>query len=262
MSEQTQRYRDGPGYDRGIGEWSRLMGKVFLEWLAPDRGWRWIDIGCGTGAFTQQVIDLAAPSQIDGIDPSEQQLAIARKRVYTASVTFHQCNASALPFAEDNFDAAVMALVLPFVPEPAKGVAEMVRVVAPGGVVAAYMWDQLREGGFPSEPIVAELRGMGVNHPAPPSVGATRMEMLPELWINAGLHAVETREISVERTFADFDEFWTLSTGSNIGQTISAMADGEPKRLKERVRSRLEADTAGRITFSSRANAIKGRVPR
>ena len=167
----------------------------------------------------------------------------------------------ALPFSEDRFDAAVMALVIFFVPDPAKGVAEMVRVVRPGGTVAAYAWDMLG-GGFPPEPIRAEMRAMGVTPLRPPSSGASRMEALRDLWTGAGLDAVETREITVQRTFADFDDFWTTNLlGSSVGPTVAAMAPGDVERLKTRVRARLPADAAGRITYSARANAIKGRVP-
>jgi hypothetical protein len=96
------------------------------------------------------------------------------------------------------------------VPEPAKGVAEMARVVRPGGVIATYAWDLLG-GGFPLEPIQAELRGMGISPVLPPSAPASRIEALRTLWTGAGVTAIETREISVQRTFANFDEFWAIA---------------------------------------------------
>jgi ubiquinone/menaquinone biosynthesis C-methylase UbiE len=167
----------------------------------------------------------------------------------------------ALPFFEKRFDAAVMALVLFFVPEPARGVAEMVRVVRPGGTVAAYVWDMLG-GGFPFEPIYAELRAVGVVPPLPPSVGASRADALRDLWTGAGLEAVEVREIIVQRTFSDFDDFWSKTTIlGTMRPSIAAMARDEAERFKERVRARLPPDSEGRITYSARANAIKGRVP-
>ena len=145
----------------------------------------------------------------------------------------------ALPFAEDRFDAAVMALVLFFVPDPAKGVAEMVRVVCPGGTVATYVWDMLG-GGFPLEPIHVEMRAMGVTPLRPPRFDASRMEALRDLWTGAGLDAIETREITVHRTFADFDDFWTINLkGSCVGPTVAAMASGDVELLKKRVRARL-----------------------
>jgi SAM-dependent methyltransferase len=104
----------------------------------------------------------------------------------------------ALPFPDNGFDAAVMALVIFFVPEPAKGLAEMVRVVRPGGMVAAYAWDMLG-GGFPFAPLQAEVRALGITPPQPPSAAVSRMDALRDLWADAGLESVETREITVQR---------------------------------------------------------------
>ena len=89
------------------------------------------------------------------------------------------------------------------------------------------------------------------------------MEALRDLWTRAGLEAVETREITVQRTFADFDDFWATNLkGSSVGPTVAAMAFGDAEMLKTRVRARLPADTGGRITYGARANAIKGHLPR
>ena len=166
-----------------------------------------------------------------------------------------------LPFSDNRFDVAVMALVIFFVPDPAVGVAEMARVVRPGGMVAAYAWDMLG-GGFPFDPIQAELRAVGIEPLLPPSVSASRMEALRNLWTGAGLKSVQIREITVQRTFADFDDFWRLSTMSGgIRPTLAAMGSRDVERLRDRVRARLPADAAGRITYVARAHAVKGSVP-
>jgi SAM-dependent methyltransferase len=261
MAEHQIRFDDGAAYERMMGVWTRLAGDVFLDWLAPRPGLRWIDIGCGNGAFTELLIERCAPAEVQGIDPSEAQLAFARARPAGRVAQFQQGNAMALPFPEARFDAAIMALVIFFVSEPVKGVAEMVRVVSPGGTVAAYAWDMVG-GGFPGEPIQAEMRAMGIRPLLPPSFGASRMEVLRELWTGAGLDAVETREITVMRTFPDFDDFWTASLlGGSIGPIVATMAPADAERLKARVRARLPADEAGHITYAGRANAVKGRRP-
>lgn len=165
----------------------------------------------------------------------------------------------ALPFSDNKFNAAAMALVIFFVPNPRKGVAEMVRVVRPGGIVAAYAWDILG-GGFPNEPIMAGMRAAGLSPPLPPRSGASRMEALNELWRR--LDAVETREITVQRTFRDFEDCWTTSVlGTNVRPVVAAMSSGEVEQLKSCVRAGLPADAAGSITCGARANAIKGRGP-
>ena len=167
-----------------------------------------------------------------------------------------------LPFPAGRFDAAVMALVLIFVPEPAKGVAEMVRVVRPGGTIATYMWDMMG-GGFPLDPILVEMRAMGLAPLRPPQIEASRREALQGLWTGARLEAVETREITVHRTFRDFDDFWTTNLKfASLGPMIAAMASADLEALKQRVRAALAVDAEGRITYAARANAIKGRLPR
>ena len=261
MVEQKIRFDDGAAYEQMMGIWSRFAGEVFLDWLAPPSGLRWIDIGCGTGAFTELLVERCAPVEVQGIDPSEGQLAFARTRLALRAAELRQGDAMALPFHADRFDAAVMALVLVFVPEPAKGIAEMVRVVRPGGTVATYMWDMLG-GGFPLDPILVEMRAMGLTPPRPPQMEASQMEMLHHLWTGAGITTVETREITVRRTFADFDDFWMTNLKSpSIGATITTMAPGDVERLKSRVRARLAGDADGRITYSARAHAIRGHVP-
>jgi SAM-dependent methyltransferase len=262
MTQQQIRFDDGAAYERMMGTWSRLAGDVFLEWLAPAPGLRWIDVGCGNGAFTELIVERCRPAEVQGIDPSEGQLAFARTRPAGRMANFRQGDALALPFPQAAFDAAVMALVIFFVPDPAKGVAEMMRVVRPGGTVAAYAWDILG-GGFPLEPLRIEMRALGITPLNPPSAAASRMDALKELWAGAGLTAIETREIIVQRTFANFDDFWATSLmGASVGPTIAALPPGDVELLKTRVRARLPADSAGRIAYQARANAIKGRVPK
>ena len=261
MPQHQFRFDDGAAYERMMGVWSRLAGEVFLDWLAPPPGLRWLDIGCGSGAFTELLGERCAPAELHGIDPSEGQLRFARTRPVARIASFRQGDAMALPFPDNSFDAAVMALVIFFVPDPAKSVAEMARVARPGGLVATYAWDQM-EGGTPQAPIQAELRAMGYRPSRPPSAEASRMAALRELWSGAGIAALETREIEVTRSFADFDDFWSASaTGPSIAPILATMSAGEIEQLQARLRRRLPPGSAGRIAYAGRANAIKGRVP-
>jgi ubiquinone/menaquinone biosynthesis C-methylase UbiE len=131
MSDKTFKYNDGTAYERGMAPWSRLVGDVFPDWLALSDGLGWVDVGCGNGAFTELIMQKCHPIAVEGIDPSEGQLEFARNRASAQLANFRQGDAMALPFPEDSFDAATKALVIFFVPDPAKGVAEMLRVVRP-----------------------------------------------------------------------------------------------------------------------------------
>jgi ubiquinone/menaquinone biosynthesis C-methylase UbiE len=261
MAEPQIRFDDGAGYERMMGKWSRLAGEVFLDWLKPASGLRWIDVGCGNGAFTELLAERCAPAEIQGVDPSESQLAFARARHSAGIAQFRQGDAMALPFADNSFDAAVMALVIFFVPEPSAGVAEMARVVRPGGQMVSYAWD-IEGGGFPNEPLLAEMRAMGLPPIRPPSAAASRAENLHALWTGAGLDRIETREITVQRTFTDFDDFWGAALlGASIKATVAKMMPEQLEHLKESVRKQLGADHGRPLSLSARANAISGRVP-
>jgi SAM-dependent methyltransferase len=258
MSQSPIRFDDGAAYERGMGVWSRIAGEVFLDWLAPALGWRWVDVGCGNGAFTELLMQHHAPAEAQGIDPSGPQLAFARTRPGAAGAAFQEGDAMALPFEADRFDAAVMALVIFFVPEPVRGVAEMVR---PGGLVAAYAWD-MAGGGFPFGPVQEEFRSMGFTPAMPPSADASRIDVLRGLWRAAGLTAVETREITVQRQFADFEDFWASTTGmGNQKATLAQMTPADVEAMKARLRAALPADASGRVTHTARANAIRGIMP-
>lgn len=261
MTEPQIRFDDGAAYEDFMGKWSQLAGDTFLHWLAPPPGLNWLDVGCGNGAFTELLVARCAPVAVHGIDPSPEQIAWARTRLPGGAVQFEVGDAQALPYAGRAFDAAVMALVIFFVPDPAKGVAEMARVVRPGGSVSAYAWDILG-GGFPFAALQQEMAALGVPPLWPPSAEASRLDAMRALWAGAGLVQVETREIVVERTFADFASFWRIAqSGPRLAPRLAAMPPDDVARLQQRLRERLGADAEGRITYSARANAIKGVVP-
>jgi len=168
----------------------------------------------------------------------------------------------ALPWPDASFDAATTALVIFFVPEPARCVAELARVVRPGGSVSSYAWD-IVGGGFPLTMLQEEIAIMFNKPPLwPPSADAARIEALQSLWTGAGLVDVETTAFTVERTYRSFDEWWAIAqTGPRLAPFFAAMAPAQFAELRERMRARLGADANGTITTSARANAVRGRVP-
>jgi ubiquinone/menaquinone biosynthesis C-methylase UbiE len=254
-------FDDGAGYERYMGVWSQRVGSQFLNWLAPQPALRWLDVGCGNGAFTELLLERCAPASVWGIDPSDAQLAFARARFAPDQAQFRQAGATALPFDDDAFDVAVMPLVIFFVPDPARGVAEMVRVVCAGGTVASYAWD-MAGGGFPYHTLQSEMRDMGVVVPTPPSPDASELDIVRDLWSTAGLHEIETRIFTVERTFTDFDDYWaTVQHAPSAGRQLTAMTADEIAHLQARMRALLPADASGRIACTARAHAVTGRVP-
>lgn len=256
------RFDDGARYERYMGIWSRLAGDRFLDWLAAAPGLDWLDVGCGNGAFTQALIARCAPARVYGIDPSVPQLTHARARLAGDAAQFLAGDAMALPFPAASVDALVMPLVIFFVPDPARGVAEMARVGRPGALVSAYAWD-LPGGGFPYHMLQARLRALGLALPAPPSPDASRLEVLQALWAGAGLCEVRTHAIAVQRTFAGFDDYWqTVLEAPSIGPQLARLRSAEVAQFAAEVRAELPVDPAdGTIRVAARAHAVAGRVP-
>lgn len=258
MNRPTIAFDDGAAYERSMGVWSRLIGSDFILWLDMPAQRRWLDVGCGNGAFTELIVDRCAPNEVHGIDLAPAQIAYAEARPAAQLAEFRQGNAMALPYADVSFDAAVMALVIAFVPDPARALAEMARVVRPGGIVATYTWER-SAGGMPHDPLLAALAGTGRPAPVPPD-RASSTAALRALWADAGLEAIETTEILVEKTFDDFDAYWrNVSATAIVVPILAAMSDAERARVRADTRARLSADASGRITQTARANAIKGR---
>jgi SAM-dependent methyltransferase len=261
MTEPGQMFSDGKTYERMMGRWSKRVGVQFLDWLAAPKGLNWLEVGCGNGAFTEELIAHCAPSAVSAIDPSEGQLAFARTRPAAKLAQFRLGDAQALPFPDRSFDTAAMALVITFIADPAKAVAEMARVVRPGGPVATYMWD-VAGGGLPLAPVGRALKAMGKDY-SRISDAAARRDTMQALWQGVGLREVETSVIRITVDFASFDDF----CGSNLvpigpaGQVIAKMSPAELEELKAHLRKLLPVAADGSIAYEAFANAVKGRVP-
>lgn len=254
-------FSDGEAYERSMGVWSRLAGDRFMDFLDAGPGLSWLDVGCGNGASTEVILTRGAPSFVHGVDPAEGQLAFARSRHDPSRVSYDVGRAESLPYEEASFDVVIMALVIFFTSDPAKSVQEMARVTLPGGLVATYVWDML-DGGFPFDAVQTAIRRLGYNPPLPPSSEASRASALERLWRDAGLRDIERRTITVQRTYADFDDFWTTTTlVASIRPLLAKMAAEKAAELKELLRSGLSQGADGAITITARANAIKGRKP-
>ena len=260
MADTQIRFDDGAAYEEFMGRWSLLAGDAFLDWLSPATGLRWLDVGCGNGAFTELLARRCAPKAVEGVDPSEGQIAFARTRFAgRRDVAFRLGDAMALPFPDGAFDAVASALVLFFIPDPARGVAEMARVIRPGGGVCGYVWDFLG-GGFPYFALQDEMARLGMSPMLPPRVEVARLDALRRTFEGAGLIDIETTELTVQRRFADFDAFWlAASKGPAIAPRLAEQPGGTREQLRSRLRDRLPAAADGSITYGARATAVRGR---
>jgi ubiquinone/menaquinone biosynthesis C-methylase UbiE len=255
-------FTDGEAYERLMGRWSRLVAEAFLDWLDVPNDLTWLDVGCGNGAFTEELIARCAPAAVTAIDPSDDQLAYARTRPSARMADFRAGDAHKLPFDDDTFDVAAMALVIGFLPDPGAAVAEMARVVRPGGLVTGYMWD-VPGGGVPVHPIYVTLESMGFMSVRPPNSAASEREAMQRFWKDARLETVETRVIRIPTVYSDFEDFWdsnAVPIGPQ-GKLIASMSASAKEEFRSRLREHLPMSSNGRIVLQSFANSIKGRVP-
>ena len=244
------RFDDGAAYERYMGKWSQLAGETFLDWLAPKPGLRWLDVGCGNGAFTEMLVERCAPASVDGIDPSEAQLAYARTRPASRVAQFRQGDAMALPFPDDTFDAAVMPLVIFFVPDPAKGVAEMARVVAPRRHRRRVRVGHARRW-FPYDALQVEMRGTGRCGSGTAEPGRVPNRRHAGLVDRCGLgrrrNAGDHRAANVRRFRRLLDDH---PRRAERRLQLASMAPEDLAVLQARMRARLPSDAAGRITYT------------
>jgi SAM-dependent methyltransferase len=256
-------WADGSAYDMFMGRWSQRVAEVFLDWLAVASNRQWIDVGCGTGALSQAILEAAHAASVHGFDRAEPFVAVARRHITDQRARFVAADASALPAPTASCDACVSGLMLNFVPDPLAVAREMARTVRSGGVVAAYVWDyagkmeflrQFWDAAVELDPAAREL-DEGRRFPL------CDPRALEQLFQAAGLHAVEVRPIDVATIFHDLDDFWLPFLGGQgpAPSYVASLGDEQRLALRERLRQTLPLAEDGTIRLAARAWAARGR---
>jgi SAM-dependent methyltransferase len=255
-------WASGAAYEPYVGRWSRLVARDFLPWLLVPPGSRWLDVGCGTGALAQTILEVASPGQVIGIDPSRDYTAYAREQVRDPRVSFQVGDARALPFEPAVFDAVVSGLALNFMAEKERAVAEMARVAHLGSIVAAYVWDYAGEMQMIRHfwDVAAALDAAADSLDEGRRFPLCRPASLEELFCSAGLRDVAVRAIDIPTVFRSFDDFWSPFLGGQGPAPGYAMSLPEDRRaaLRERIRARLPSAADGSIHLIARAWAVRG----
>lgn len=255
----------GGSYDLYMGRWSRQIAPRFLEWLGARGGGDWLDVGCGTGAMSAEILGRCSPATLLGIDPSEGFIEQARRNVSDARAEFIVGDAQALSVEDASRDVVVSALVLNFVPDRHSAASEMRRVARRGGTVGFYVWDYpgggvefMRAFWTAAVDLDPKAAGLAENKRFP---FCTR-DGLVELTEVARIRDIEVTQIEIDTIFENFDDYWrpfTLGAGPAPGYCVG-LDSQDREALRAKLQSTLDPGDGGPIRLKARAWALKGTV--
>ena len=244
---------DTDAYERLMGRWSRALNRVFVPWLGVRKDAAWLDVGCGTGALAQTLLDIAWPGAVTGVDPSPEFIAEARKRI--PAVRFEVASAERLPFPDASFDAAAASLCLQYSADPAAAASELRRVLRPGGVAGATVW---APGGMEA---LARMQELAQGPPRQPSPVASP-EALNRLFVDSGFRDVAVQPLTIPTVFADFDDYWQPFLGGqgSSGAFVMGLEPEAREELRARLQATLQPGRDGTIRLQATALAVRGRT--
>ncbi len=255
-------WQAGDRYEAYMGRWSRQVAPRFLDWLALPEGLEWLDVGCGTGALSAAILARCNPRSLLALDLSDGFVATTRAALVDARADVRLGDAQALPAESGSRDVIVSGLVLNFVPDRPKALAEMKRVARAGAPAAFYIWDY--PGGGLEFVHAFWLAAAALDPVAAGLCEDKRFPMctpdaLTALATGAGLDRVECTAIEVPTVFQDFEDYWhpfTLGAGPAPGYCAS-LAPEARQLLKERLQATLPRQPDGSIRLDARAWAVR-----
>jgi SAM-dependent methyltransferase len=253
------------GYERYMGRWSRRLAPLYVAFAGPKNGERVLDVGAGTGALASALEAALGSSEITGVDPSEGFIAYAARNARSGRARFEVGDAQKLRFADASFDQTMSMLVMNFIPDHDKAIAEMRRVTRPGGVVSCCVWDYA--DGMESLRIFWD-EAVALDAAAEPkherNMKLTREAQLGALWRSAGLVHVQEKALVIEQAFESFDDYWGpfLAGVGPGGAYVVSLSEERRKALEARMRARLLASgTDSAFTLKARAWCVRGEIP-
>jgi len=262
MSGENDNWKAGEAYESYMGRWSRPLARSFIRWLAPSRGAHWLDVGCGTGALTSAICELADPASVLACDPSEPFIDHARKTVLDGRVSFAVAGAENLPNGSGALDYIVSGLVLNFVANPGRAIARMTQRLRRMGVIAAYVWDYaegiefLRR--FWDEAVALDSAAADLDEGR--RFPICQRDMLQMLALGAGLRHVTVDALEIPTRFQDFKDFWTpfLRGTGPAPAYVASLSQEQRDLLRDRLARRLTVKADGSISLIARAWAVSG----
>lgn len=253
-------WESGEPYEYFMGRWSRLAGQRFVNGLSAQPEKKWLDVGCGTGALSEAVLNTQNPSELVAIDQSERFVNSAQQRLGN-SARCEVGNAMNISFPDASFDYAISGLVLNFIPEPEKALREMKRVTAPGGFLAVYVWDYSEKMEFLNYfwDVVIALDPEALNLHEGKRFPNTNPKGLKRLFENAGLHNPTVESLQIKTNFRNFDDYWKPFLGGQgpAATYVLSLGESDQIQLRNSLHDNLPIQKDGSIPLIARAWAAK-----
>jgi SAM-dependent methyltransferase len=256
-------WQSGDPYEYYMGRWSSLVATSFIDWLSPPTGLKWLDIGCGSGVLSEAVINKYKSAQVTAIDQSEAFVNTAQRRL-GSHADCRVGNALSLPLEDSSINATVSGLVLNFIPEPEKALAEMKRVTTTGGTVAVYVWDYAGKMEFLKYfwDVAVELNPKATSLHEGKRFQESNPDGLKGLFDRSGFVDTVTAPIEINTHFRDFDDYWNPFLGGQgpAPTYVLTLDKKERDKLRDSLYERLPIQIDGSIPMVARAWAAKGQV--
>jgi SAM-dependent methyltransferase len=229
-------FQNPEAYEKAMGRWSRRLAPPLIQFGGLADGDRVLDVGCGTGSLTFALPQIANIASATGIDLTEAYLEFARAQNSDPRITFRTADARALPFEDNSFDRAFSMLVLQFIPDAARAVAEMRRVVQPGGTTTAAVWDVY--GGMPTARMMWDIAAALDPSIEPPLFQPlSQPNEMATLWRELGFVDVEQTSLLIRMEFSCFDDYWLpLTSEGPVAQFVAGLSAAARATLTEYVR--------------------------
>ena len=247
-------------YDRFMGRYVPRLAVELADAAGVEAGMRALDVGCGPGGLARELSARLGEASVAAIDPAEQFAAACRERNPGADVRVGA--AEALPWADDEFDAALASLVVAFMRDAAQGTREMARVTKPGGVVAACMWDVPGGGMQMLSAFWRAVRSVTPGVQGEQTRVGFREGEIAELLSGAGLEDVRDGTLVTGAHYEDFDDFWqpfTFAVGPS-GDHLRSMPPDQQEAVRRECFAIL-GQPSGAFELEARAWYARGTVP-
>jgi ubiquinone/menaquinone biosynthesis C-methylase UbiE len=262
---EAKMFSASAGYERFMGRWSRLLAPGYVAFAGVRNGDRILDVGTGTGSLASALEASMTSSDIVGVDPSEAFVGYAQKNAKSVRVHFEVGDAQAMRFKDASFDNTMALLVMNFVPDHNKAIAEMRRVTRPQGIVSACVWDynagmeMLRFFWDEAVALAPAIEPKDERH-----MKLSREGQLAELWRKAGLIKVQEKPLVIDQAYASFDDYWGpfLKGAGPGGAFVVSLPEDSRQQLEARMRKRVLGDRRdGAFTLKAKAWCVRGEVP-